>query len=196
MTIPIPEFISKYDFNKSAYDDFLKTKNTRDNLDDYGNIILSANIEESNITDVGKFLLKVKASKKLLNDNQVELFMNTELSEYKDQTSQEIDKNEDLISDFTNEIDEEIQSQLDQENILQTQITELSEILDTEIAKNVKFQEKSSENFNAAKDLIIAQRISLGEGKTPSDFSSEFPFLPLSENEEDVNNDGFPFISN
>lgn len=34
--------------------------------------------------------------------------------------------------------------------------------------------------INAQKDTIIALRIQLGQGKVPSDFGDDFPFLPLT----------------
>jgi hypothetical protein len=98
------------------------------------------------------------------------------------------------IVDLADEIDNEVRSQLDQERILQTQIDEMSDILDSEIEKGVHFQEKSSENFTAAKNIIISQRISAGEGSSPSDFSNKFPFLPLGETTESEV-DTFPFLS-
>lgn len=191
----LPEFLEKYDFDQESYDAFLKKQTQSPNIDDFGNLILNSNIEDGRIKSVDKYVMKVPANKKALNDTQVELFMDTKISEFGEVAGVESEEEGNMIADFTNEIDEEIKSQLDQENILQTQLGEMSEILDTEIERGVQFQEKSSENFAAARDLIISQRISLGEGKVPSDFNDEFPFLPLTENQE-RKNDKFPFISN
>jgi hypothetical protein len=141
--------------------------------------------------------MKVFVRKKSLKNTQLELFMDTQLSEFADQVATDDNNLDDEtlpVVDLSEEIDEEIKSQIDQENILQTQLTELSDILDSEIEKSVQFQEKSSENFAAARDLIISQRISLGEGNVPADFSDQFPFLPLRETEEG-GNDTFPFMS-
>jgi len=191
----LPEFLEKYDFDQESYDAFLKKQTQSPNIDDFGNLILNSNIEDGRIKSVDKYVMKVPANKKALNDTQVELFMDTKISEFGEVADVESEEEGNMIADFTNEIDEEIKSQLDQENILQTQLGEMSEILDTEIERGVQFQEKSSENFTAARDLIISQRISLGEGTVPSDFNDEFPFLPLTENQE-RKNDKFPFISN
>jgi hypothetical protein len=191
----LPEFLEKYDFDQESYDAFLKKQTHSPNIDDFGNLILNSNIEDGRIKSVDKYVMKVPANKKALNDTQVELFMDTKISEFGEVADVESEEGGSMIADFTNEIDEEIKSQLDQENILQTQLGEMSEILDTEIERGVQFQEKSSENFAAARDLIISQRISLGEGNVPSDFNDEFPFLPLTENQE-RKNDKFPFISN
>jgi hypothetical protein len=193
----IPEFLEKYDFDVESYENFISNYESKDSLDKYGNLILSANIEEEKIKDVDKFVMKVFVRKKSLKNTQLELFMDTQLSEFADQVATDDNNLDDEtlpVVDLSEEIDEEIKSQIDQENILQTQLTELSDILDSEIEKSVQFQEKSSENFAAARDLIISQRISLGEGNVPADFSDQFPFLPLRETEEG-GNDTFPFMS-
>ncbi len=194
MNKKLPEFLEKYDFDAESYDNFLKENFKSENMDEYGNLILGANIEEESITDINKYVIKVPAKKKPLNDTQVELFMDTKISEFGDYVESDVSEEAEPIVDFVGEIDEEIQSQLDQEKVLQTQLGEMAEILDAEIERGVQFQEKSSENFAAARDLIISQRISLGEGKVPSDFSEEFPFLPLIEGQE-KRNDKFPFMS-
>lgn len=194
MNKKLPEFLEKYDFDAESYDNFLKENFKSENMDEYGNLILGANIEEESITDINKYVIKVPAKKKPLNDTQVELFMDTKISEFGDYVESDVSEEAEPIVDFVGEIDEEIQSQLDQEKVLQTQLGEMAEILDAEIERGVQFQEKSSENFAAARDLIISQRISLGEGKVPSDFSDEFPFLPLIEGQE-KRNDKFPFMS-
>lgn len=194
MNKKLPEFLEKYDFNAESYDSFLKSKLESGNMDEYGNLILSSNIENENIKNIDKYVMKIPAKKKPLNDTQVELFMDTKISEFGEYIESPVSEDEGPISDFINEIDEEIQSQVDQENVLQAQLDEMTEILDAEIERSVQFKEKTSENFAAAKDIIISQRISLGEGKVPSDFSDQFPFLPLTEDQE-KRNDKFPFMS-
>lgn len=194
MKIPQPEFLEKYDFNKKSYSDFLSNNSPENQMDEFGNLVLRANIDESDIKDTDKYLIKVKSKKHMIDNSQVELFMDTELSEFKDQAEQPMEQADELISDFSDEVDGEIRTQLENENVLQVQLDEMSDILDKEIEKGVRFQEKSSENFTAAKDVIISQRISLGEGKTESDFSDKFPFLPLNETQEETG-DAFPFMS-
>jgi hypothetical protein len=190
-----PEFLDKYDFNLESYANFISNGEPKSQLDEYGNLILNSNIEEPNLIDSDKFIIKVTAKQYKLDQQQVELFMNTELSEFQGQSETiNTEQDNELVSDFGVDIDTEIRSQLQQETILRTQIDEMSDILDTEIAENVQFQEKSSENFSAAKDLIISQRISLGEGNTSDDFSDKFPFLPLNETQE-TSADVFPFMS-
>ena len=191
-----PEFLEKYDFNLESYEEFISKPPTSEHMDDFGNLVLSANIDETNIKNLEKFIMKVPAKKKLIKHEQIELFMDTEVSEFADQTIDETTTktNEQDIIDFGDEVEEEVRSQLQNESLLQTQLDELSGILDKEVESGVQFQEKSSENFAAAKDLIISQRISLGEGTTPSDFSDSFPFLPIDRDSE-PQPDRFPFLS-
>jgi hypothetical protein len=45
----IPEFLEKYDFDVESYENFISNYESKDSLDQYGNLILSANIEEEKI---------------------------------------------------------------------------------------------------------------------------------------------------
>ena len=194
MKNPQPEFLEKYDFNLESYAEFLSNNNPESQMDEFGNLVLRANLDDPNIQETDKYIIKVRSKKHMIDNAQVELFMDTELSEFKDQAEDVSTNSDDNISDFGEEVDTEIRTQLENENVLQVQLDEMSDILDTEIEKGVQFQEKSSENFSAAKDVIISQRISLGEGSTADDFSDKFPFLPLNETQEDTG-DAFPFMS-
>ena len=185
-------FLDIYDFNKESYSDFLDDNDIfRKQIDDFGNLVLQEGIDEKNIKQVDKFLIKINPRKKKLNKEQVEQFMPTKLSEISIIDTNQSNEYIDTPGDFTEEIEEEIRSQLDQEKIMEVQLDEMSDILDKEIEKGVQFQEKSTENFAAAKEIIIAQRIKLGEGKVPSDFDDKFPFLPLGDNEPE--SEDFPF---
>ena len=122
-----PEFLEKYNFNLESYLNFKSKPGDNSSIDRFGNLVLSANIDvDEEIVDVDKFLMKVNAKKKKLNESQVELFMNTELTEFADQVATKNNESDkELISDFNSEIDSEIKSQLDQEQILQTQLSEM-----------------------------------------------------------------------
>jgi hypothetical protein len=193
----LPTYITTYDFNQKSYDEFLKTPNDGSQLDEYRNLIISSNSDDPDIEEVDKFLIKVIPRKNMFDQVQVENFFDTKVSEFTD-TESDIENtttDEDLVVEFAEEIEDELGDQLAQEQILQSQIDELSDTLDTEIEKGVKFQENAAENFSASKDLIISQRISLGQGSTAADFSEKFPFLPKSEDEDEETADGFPFMS-
>jgi hypothetical protein len=185
-------FLDIYDFNRESYLDFLNDDNSfKKQIDDFGNLVLQEGIDEENIKQIDKFLIKMNPSKKKLNREQVEQFMPTTLSELTIINKNQTAEYSDVPGDFSEEINEEIRSQLDQEKIMEVQLDEMSDILDKEIERGVQFQEKSTENFAAAKELIVSQRIKLGEGTLPSDFDDKFPFLPLGEKQPE--NDEFPF---
>lgn len=191
----IPSYIKQYDFNEKSYQSFVDTPISSNQLDEFNNLILSSNIDEENIESVEKFLMKVEPRKNTFNSTQVENFFDTTITEFQDSAQASDNALENLlISEFADEVDEEVGEQLANEKILQTQVDEISDTLDKEIQKSVKLKEDASETYQAAKDLIISQRISVGEGKTESDFSNKFPFLPLSESEEDTG-DSFPFMN-
>jgi hypothetical protein len=192
-----PTYITAYDFNQESYDEFIKTPNDGSQLDEYSNLILSSNSDDLDIVEVDKFLIKVTPRKNMFDQVQVENFFDTRVSEFTDTESdpENTSTDEELVVEFADEIEDELGDQLAQEQILQSQIDELSDTLDTEIERGVKFQENASENFSASKDLIISQRISLGQGTTDTDFSEKFPFLPKSEDEVEETADSFPFMS-
>ena len=82
--------------------------------------------------------------------------MDTKISEFGEYIESAVSEDEGVtISDFINEIDEEIQSQVDQENVLQAQLDEMTEILDAEIERSVQFKEKTSENFKSARKISL-----------------------------------------
>ena len=69
--------------------------------------------------------------------------------------------------------------------------------IDEEMSKNVKFREDSAEMYLAAKDTIISQRITSGEGTSADDFQDVFPFLPKTSEEKEKSLDrieNFPFL--
>lgn len=191
----VPKYIEKYDFDQEAYDSFVKSSVDGSQLDEYRNLIMSSNIDEEGISDVDQFLWKITPKKNTFSQVQVENFFDTNISEFQDiETNDTANPTDMEISEFADEIDAELGEQLATEKILQTQLEELSNTLDVEIEKGVKFKEDATETFQAARDLIVSQRISAGEGQTDADFSNKFPFLPLSESEEEVSGDKFPFM--
>lgn len=189
----IPSYIKKYDFKQEAYKEFIEEPINGSQLDEYNNLVMSSNIEEPNIENIDKFLLKVAPRKNVFSETQVENFFDTNISEFSDIEKTESENIDVDITEFADEVSDEVGDQLANEKILQAQIDELSDALDREIQRGVKLQETSSETYQASRDLIISQRISAGEGTTESDFSEKFPFLPITE-EEDVG-DELPFMS-
>lgn len=192
----LPKYISEENFNKEELENLLKTGNIVNNVDSAGNY----NISFDDITEeskIGDYLVGVPVEKTVQKQDQVETFFSVDFEEF---TSVEGVDTEDDISDLYSEIEQEQENRIEEEQLLQAQIDELSSILDKEMERNVKFKEEASEMYTATKDLIISQRIQNGEGKSKDDFSPKFPFLPLTQDQVEegmsLDVDQFPFLGN
>lgn len=176
----LPSYVTQYNFNQERLDEFLKSGDLGNEYDSFGNLLLtSANeVVSTNSTAIEKHLIAIGTSKRKYSRNKLDEFMDTEFTEFLDGSSpgDTLDQTSDMQNIETN-----IAKQLSQENILQTQIDELSDILEQETDKNIKGQEDSEANYRAAKALIIQQRIAAGEGSSEADFSDAFPFLSLTD---------------
>jgi hypothetical protein len=201
----LPEYITKYDFNGETIQKALLEKKVESEVDNFNNLMLSSDIDKENIQDVERYLMYAPLEKRGYLKDQVENFFDTEFTEFvdidSDHASHELAGEVSVDSDMLDEINEEIVDQLVSDEIFQKQIDELSNALDTEIEKSVKFKENANQNFNSARDLIVSQRIQLEQGLSESEFSDKFPFLPLSEivNDderelESITAEKFPFI--
>lgn len=190
-----PSYLSKNKFNQTQLSDLLSTGKLDNTRDNFGNIILKTE-EISKDSLIGDYILKVPIGKKKLIKEQVETFYDTSINEF-----QTLEDKSDLDSGITTTEDitllQEIDEELDEQKLLQAQIDELSERLDEEMQKSVKFTEDANETYRASRDIIISQRISAGEGNSPNDFSDVFPFLPLTEQQknEEPDIESFPFSS-
>ena len=191
-----PTYLSAYDFNQESLDEFIRHTESKSQLDEYNNLVLNSNIDDPNIVDVDKFLVKMNPRKNMFDQIQIENFFDTQISEFSDveQLAETTMSDSEIVTEFIEEVEEEIGDQLAQEQILQLQISELADTLETEIEKGVKFKEDATQTYSASKDVILGQRIQLGQGATASDFSDKFPFLPRSEEESELETDKFPFM--
>lgn len=199
MNALFPTYLTSYDFNPRAFDDFIKSTTEDLAIDEYNNLILSADIDEEDIEEVDKFLIKALPRKNMMDSSQIENFIDTNVTEFSDTVddAESVMSDSELALEFAEEVEEEIGDQLAQEQILQRQIDELADTLEVEIEKGVRFKEDANQAYDANKDVIVAQRIQMGEGKTLSDFSDKFPFLPKSEEEQESDDpdvDKFPYI--
>jgi hypothetical protein len=181
----LPEYITKYNFSQNAIQRTLSEKQIASKVDNFNNLLLSSDVDKENIQDIEKYLLYAPLQKKGYHKDQVENFFDTEFSEFMDvdtdHASTELASSTSVDLDMMDEINEEISDQLLSEEIYKKQIDELSNALETELQKNVKFRENANQNFSSSRELIVAQRIQLKQGISESDFSDKFPFLPLSE---------------
>lgn len=71
----------------------------------------------------------------------------------------------------------------DQINDLQSQNVDLQNRLDSLVAQSEL--DSSAANAELVKDIIIALRIQIGQGATSSDFQNDFPYLPLTIEQQD-----------
>lgn len=187
----LPEYITEYKFNQEKLNEIFQSGAITNTYDTFDNLILSTDSQDGEIDSPEKFLILVETEKSEYDPNAVEEFGDVEFSEFTDTASQvESTKSSPLISSVYEDIESDVANQLGQENILQTQIDELSNMLESEADKNVKFQEDAEMNFRAAKGLIIKQRIAAGEGEVETDFSDSFPFLPLTGEQKETGETG------
>jgi hypothetical protein len=189
----LPTYIKNEKYNSQKLNEIIKTGEVKNKIDSSNVYSISFDDEESDI-DPGNHLVSVPMKKTEVNNSHVGTYYSTEFQEF---TSVEGDVEELSVEDMVSELENTQIEKNEEEQLLQAQIEELSNIVDIEMQKNVRFQETSSEMYRAAKDLIISQRVKAGEGKAVEDFSEKFPFLPISleDGEQEDRVDQFPFMS-
>lgn len=172
----IPNILKESNFNQQKIQNLFTSSNLDVNSDDFGVLNFSQNevTDESSLSD---FLLTIKTEKRKIVPPKIETFTTTDVIEYQEEiTSFEQPDIEDDAELST--IEEDVDTAISNEQMLQAQIDELSSKLDEEMANNIKFREDSAEMYLAARDTIVAQRIDSGEGANSDDFEDVFPFLP------------------
>lgn len=186
----LPEYITKYNFSQDTIQQAFHEKQLPSEVDNFNNLLLSSDINKEEIQDIEKYLLYVPLQKKAYFKDQVENFYDTEFTEFMDveasHSAAELANSATIDQEMLEEINEEISDQLISDEIYQKQIDEMSNALEKEIEKNVKFREDANQNFSSSRDLIVSQRIQLNQGISDSDFSEKFPFFPLSEIDNDA----------
>ena len=190
----LPEYIETQEFNQTELEESLKSGAFNNQRDARKNLIVKLD-DPTFESSVGDYLVGIRTEKRKQIPQQIETFYDTTISEFPD--AQVEDETDPAQSTELSELLDEVESDIDEQKLLQSQIDELSEKLDEEIDKSVRFKEDAVQTFQASRDLIISQRIAAGEGQSPSDFSETFPFLPLSSAEklsDDLPREGFPFM--
>jgi regulator of replication initiation timing len=188
-----PDYISKQGFNQTELTEAIKLGAFDNQRDSYNNLVIKSD-EVTQDSKVGDYLIAIPTEKRKQIPQQVETFYDTTIGEFSDIESDELD--EVTTTELTTIVDE-VEESIEEQQLLQSQIDELSEKLDEEIDKAVRFKEDASQTFAASRDLIVSQRIKSGEGDSPNDFSDTFPFLPLTEAEklnDDLPREQFPFM--
>ena len=189
----LPTYITDNDFDQTQLKEVLTSGKVENNIDSYNNLFLSID-EVSQKSKLGDYLIAVPTTKRKTIPQQVETFYDIQFSELTDFIVTDEDS---LANDSFPEIEEEVSDGIGEEQLLQAQIDELSNALDEEIEKSVRFKETAAETFEASKSIIVSQRIASGEGNSHEDFSDTFPFLPISEQQKLTDTpqaEKFPFM--
>ena len=136
----LPKYISDENFNKDGLDELLKSGTLNNNVDSAGNFNISFDeiTQESNL---GDYLVGVPIEKTTQKQEQIETFFSIDFEEFTDVEG--VDQ-EDDVNALYSEIEEEQENRIEEEQLLQAQIDELSNILDKEMERNVKFKEEAS----------------------------------------------------
>ena len=190
----LPTYITDNDFNQTQLSKALTTGEVDNTIDVYNNLFLSTD-EVTQESDLGEYLIAVPTKKRKNIPEQVETFYDVQFSELTDFIAEAEDSAE---GDLFPEIEEEVSDGISEEQLLRAQIDELSDALDEEIEKGVRFKENAAESFEASKSIIISQRIASGEGTSHEDFGDTFPFLPKTEQQKLTDTsqvEKFPFMS-
>jgi hypothetical protein len=137
---------------------FLTQNQFNNNLDDFGNILLSTVPVSVNQEYIDISLMQYE-----YDNSVIESLYDTSINTQNVSNQQEIiTVNEDLQNSYNNVVAEN--------QALKDSIGDLVSVVEANPAQ--------AESM-AQKDLIIQLRIQAGEGKTPADFSSDFPYQAL-----------------
>lgn len=149
-----------YDVAVDEVDKFKNTGEFTNNVDDYGNLQLVFSVAQSTAGKLNYVKVPLKTfsynSDKILDSNTTEF---NELQTLQTEQKQDI-----------NVVLEQYNNLLAENRILNQTVNSLIEKYENNDDKQV---------IAAMKNEIIALRIRLGQGKVPSDFADDFPFLPL-----------------
>ncbi len=121
------------------------------NIDQNGNLLLSTNPVEINQKYMAYSLTNV-----IYNNSKVKSLYDVEFKEFVNNSN--IESTPVVVNS-------------DDSNVLREQLNAL--VVDRNELENLKIK------LDADRTMIIELRIKLGEGKVESDFSSEFPYLPI-----------------
>lgn len=184
----LPDYISTFDFDQTELAKLMEGGDIGAKLDSTGNQLIKAND-----FSVANCLINIKQTKQEFSDEKIEQYYDTDFSEFTSPSPMSDNPNILISDDLTKISDAHDQ----RESILETQLEELSKILDNETQRNIKFQEDAEQNYKATKDLIIDMRIKNGEGTTESDFMDSFPFAPRADvSDPDDSYNPSPYVVN
>jgi hypothetical protein len=156
----MPNIPLNYDVDAEGVNKFKITGKFNNNLDDFGNYQLVFTVAQSMASELNYVKVPLKTfvynNDKILDSNTTEF---NELQTLKAQETRDV-----------NEILQQYNNLLAENRILNETVNTLVEKYENNDDKQV---------ISAMKSEIVSLRIRLGQGKVPSDFSDDFPFLPL-----------------
>lgn len=130
------------------------------NLDNFGNIQLVYNVSQSYD---GKYnYVKVPLKSFKYNVEKIQDTNNVQFTELQTVEVEEKRNLNDVIAEYNNLIEEN--------NLLNETVNSLIEKYENNDDKQM---------LSAMRDEIVKLRIQLGQGTTPTDFATDFPFLPI-----------------
>lgn len=149
-----------YDVATDEVSNFKNFGNFTNNLDSFGNLQLVYSVAQSVNGNVN--YVKVPLKTFVYNENKIVDSNSADFTELQTPETQQKQNINDVLQQY-NEL-------LAENRILNQTVNELVEKYENNDDKQV---------IDAQKNTIINLRIQLGQGKVPSDFSDDFPFLPL-----------------
>jgi hypothetical protein len=153
-------YLEKYIINN-----FLLTGNFNNNIDDMGNVLLDLSIVSSSISSSASGSIFIAFD---LQENNYDNQKITNLYDVNINTTNVSNNNEVIV--VNDQLQTSYNNVVAENQALKDSLADLINVVEANPAQA---------EVMAAKDTIINLRIQLGQGKTPSDFSSDFPYAPL-----------------
>lgn len=149
-----------YDVSSDQVSEFKTLGTFVNNIDSFGNLQLVFSVAQSVEANVNY----VRVPLKTFEYNQDKI-IDANTTDFIELTTNEVKQQQNI-----NELLKEYNNLLEENRLLNQTVNELVEKYENNDDKSV---------INALKNTIIDLRIKLGQGNVPSDFSDDFPFLPL-----------------
>lgn len=150
-----------YDVAVDEVDSFKNLGTFSNNVDSFGNYQLVFSVAQSMNGNLN--YVKVPLKTIVYNDDKI---LDSNSSDFTELQTLQVEEKRNTAA-----VLEQYNNLLEENRILNQTVNDLIEKYENNDDKQV---------INAQKDTIIALRIQLGQGKVPSDFGDDFPFLPLT----------------
>lgn len=149
-----------YDVASDQVSEFKNYGTFTNNIDSFGNVQLVFSVAQSVEANVNYVKVPLKSFE--YNDDKI---LDSNSADFSELIGTEIEDKRNV-----NELLQQYNTLLEENRLLNQTVNGLIEKYENNDDKSV---------INALKNTIIDLRIKLGQGNVPSDFSDDFPFLPL-----------------